>query len=359
MANNKLLNKKASSFLHLADIGKSGTNTLHTYNDPVFFEFHPIFHFSAKSGLLASEDNVNSALAHLKRIGEDARYALLKNFISMLSRICDEAPWMFRSVLGLDEINMVVSEPRFVEKKLVFEMFESVDFRTNALIDSLRSTVFSYDYFTDVLPRNLQHFSMSVAVTDARVLQGDLLGNNFRLFGRDENNMGVGIDKLAHKMFHFGKCRFSETMGQSKFSDIRNDEYQGRDSELVVEYKVHAYSSRFMAITGDVDIGGGVNGERRGKVYDDVEGGRFAPVAAQLGRIRTIATDLVDFDAQGKRLKGIVDDAIDTGIQYGADVIGTHIDRVVLGNVYQDDIADVLRLFEATSFEEVKNVFYG
>lgn len=152
---NTLANKKASTFLRLAQIGKHGNNTLSTYNDPLFFAFQPIFHFTAASGLLATEDKINSARAHLKRIGEMERYELLNAFIDPLGRFCDEAPWMFKSVSGLEEINMLVAEPRFINKKITIELYEAVDFRANSLIDLYRAVAFDYDRFVEVLPDNL------------------------------------------------------------------------------------------------------------------------------------------------------------------------------------------------------------
>jgi hypothetical protein len=61
------------AYAHLSDL-----------NDPLYLDFMVIPHFSAKSGLLADESNINSALRYLRDVGETDRYNELKKFIELL-----------------------------------------------------------------------------------------------------------------------------------------------------------------------------------------------------------------------------------------------------------------------------------
>lgn len=112
-------------------------------SDPLFLRFKIFFDFTASSGLLAEETNTNSALAYLKRIGDVARYQLLKDFIESLKIISSEYPFLMQDLDGLSEI-LSANPQCFIpdDQNLMIHCLETVDMKIQKLVTSYRKIIY-------------------------------------------------------------------------------------------------------------------------------------------------------------------------------------------------------------------------
>lgn len=352
---NRLLDKKARTFMSLLQMSETDTNTLGTLNDPLFYEFIPFFHLDAPSGLLAAENFENSALAHLRRIGENDRYQTLRRFRDLLNAMLTDAPWMFKAVAGLGEVKRRVAEPLLVDREISFELFDTIDWRSHALVEMYKSVIYDYERLVEVLPPNLQRFSMSVLIKDARIFSSE---NSLarRFLGEDSAGLAIDPNSINHKLYHFGKVRFLESSDEETYEDLTDAEYSEKSIFVRMEYKIVRESALFKAITGNLPISADTKNIPLARVYDN-RIDRFSPVLQQLNRVEDIARDLTNFDLQAERLRGLANNLTDEAITFTGRTIESVINRQLLGNVYQRDIADFFNLLEAQTSGQLRNVY--
>jgi hypothetical protein len=123
-------------------------------------------------GLFYNEEHPDSAIRYLKNIGEYTRAQMLREFIMGIKKISEEAPWYFLKVSGLEDswkINPSDSY-RGKEKKITFDMDESIDLKITYLLDLYRKAVYDAAYMRWMLPQNLRTFHMEIVVTEIRSL---------------------------------------------------------------------------------------------------------------------------------------------------------------------------------------------
>lgn len=159
------------------------------YQDPTYLGFYVKFHGinhrpvgdvgsfvpldEFPGGLLYHEDHPDSAIRYLKNIGEYTRAQMLREFIAGIQSLSENTPWFFTKVSGLDSIWQINPADSFrgKEKKLTFELLESIDLKITYLMDLYRKAVYDSVYMRYMLPSNLRLFEMELIVTEIRSMQ--------------------------------------------------------------------------------------------------------------------------------------------------------------------------------------------
>jgi hypothetical protein len=312
-----LLDKHAQTFSTLAQqLTLSDTSiidAIQSLNDPLFVVFQPIFHFDEPAGLLAAADNENSAIAYLNRIGENSRASVLQHAIDVLKSIQDYAPWSYKEVSGhIDAASADYSEPEFTDNKLEFELYESVDWRISAMLKMFDTVTYNDSRFVEILPRNLQQFSMSLFLSDVRIILADSAGLNFALFGQDSVLHDVLLTAKNHRLLHFGKCRILRSSGQSAIETLSNSEINESTCNIDIEYKAALQSARFNIIAGGIELSSNSIDVARTKVSKFADIGNAADAGIVTNSLLTtpkvpnivavVSAELTDLYNQAKQL---------------------------------------------------------
>ncbi len=215
-------------------------------NDPTVTGFKLFFNFAAEDGLLANEKSPNSALKYLKDIGDTKRYDLLKLFISRLSELNTEQPWVFQSIEGLREVfTNPWSAVSFFNStnKLVISTYETLDLKVSSLNHLWRQIYYDKNRGVMVLPENLRSFGMSVYLLDMRVFN-----TKFKFLRNWET---TSIAEITHQLFEFGNCQFLDESGGSFFDAVTNISIQENLSNFVIGYDVADYSILSPSMMGE------------------------------------------------------------------------------------------------------------
>lgn len=229
------------NFINVYQPGSKDSDTFHSLNDPTYSGFKIFFHFSSKTGLLASEEFVNSGLAYFKRIGDYERYNLLKLFIYQLSRISSEAQWMFDEVEGIsDLVNRPFAEVK-VNHTINLKTKETIDFKMLSLVMLYRDIVFDQNRGVYVLPANLRRFSMSIFIYDIRAFDSTsaLAVNNLRTRHTQD------ISELNHVLIDCGMCEITNESGADFFTSVSNNQTEASTNNIHINIKQCMLSNLF------------------------------------------------------------------------------------------------------------------
>lgn len=211
----KTVEKFISSFENASVLMDS--NPRDVLNDPTVTGFKLFFHFSADSGLLADEGYENSALKYLSDIGDVKRYNLLKLFISRLSEVNTNQPWIFHTIEGLREVytNPWASLSFFNENsKLTISTYETVDLKMASLNRLWREIIYDKNRGVMVLPENLRSFGLSIYLLDMRVFN-----TKFQFLRNWET---TNLADITHQLFEFGNCQFLQESGGGFLDVVTN-----------------------------------------------------------------------------------------------------------------------------------------
>lgn len=330
-------------------------------NDPTWTGFKLFFHFDAESGLLADESYQNSALAFLKRTGQNERYDLLKRFITVLSRVNSVAPWIFQEISGLGEIwSKKRSEPRY-ESTIDIKCLETIDNKMMSLVKMYRDISFDEDRWVWVLPVNLRKWSMSVYIYDFRMFDNSSTTAK-ELLQTLEN---TDVKKLNHVLFDCGHCQFTEDSGKAFFSSITNNQSEFSSTNLSIFCESVTISGLFKSITGDLHLTAsafelaktsttGLLTYKQEKKYVD----RLKERVRSSGILKTVEeqyNNLIDVENWKRQLKNVRDDASESLIQRAE----TALTGLYLGNIYGFGFDDLARLKQTGSYRSTFNQIYS
>jgi hypothetical protein len=120
-------------------------------------------------GLLYNESHPDSAIRYLKSIGEYTRAEMVKELIQLMYQL-QRMPWYMTKVSGLEEIWKIDPGQSFrgKDKKLAFELLESIDLKTTYLMDLYRKAAYDVQHMRWMLPPNLRVFDMELVITEIR-----------------------------------------------------------------------------------------------------------------------------------------------------------------------------------------------
>lgn len=250
-----LLSKHAKSFLTTRTAASGTQSSFGLLDEPTYLVFEPIFTFEALSGLFADETYTNSALAHLKRIGEYERYKTLKRAIENLKQLVDESPWSFLSVTGFqDAIVRKLDEPTIEEGMLEFEMRESLDMRVSKIFLSILDVIYDRERLVEVIPRNLQEFSVSLLLHELRIFRGtSSIAKEW--LGQDDTSPASDLLKVNHILLHFGKCKLLTSTGKALFDKYSNSDITEAGFNVDIQFMTCARTQNFNDLAGAVSQG--------------------------------------------------------------------------------------------------------
>ena len=216
------------------------------YSDPTITGFKIYWHFDSPVGLLADENNVNSALAYLKRIGDSVRYEMLHRFIVLLSEVSVESPWVFKNISGLDEVFKENFHNVVRNHQITIETYETLDQRVMSLIQLYRNVLYDFDRGCYVLPANLRRFSMSVYVYDTRTFH-NVNGLQESKFPLRQFNLHQP-QKLFHNVFDLGYCTIDNESGAEFFSAVSNTDNEFSHNKLIIKCEKAAMSNLLLQL---------------------------------------------------------------------------------------------------------------
>lgn len=328
-----------------------GTDTFKVFNDPTYTGFKLFFHFDSSVGLLADESNVNSALAYLKRIGQDVRYELLKRFINILSKVNSICPWMFQDIEGLQELYAEQFEEIYKKHQLTINCLETVDGKIGSLVQMYKSIVYDHHNRKYIVPINLRRFSMSIYVYDFRMFSDlDPLSVEFL-----QTIQTTDITKLNHTLFDLGYCQFNPASGGAFFSEVSNNRSDANMNNLVIDYEQYDISGMFRTLMGDNVIGP----QAIATIASTSAGGEQSKFDAFLQRNSlTEVFDKAGGNAVTDKIEMLLNDdewrtrlnrfTANTEAE-AFNLVRARLAKLYLGNVYGFDTADVLNIQSASA----------
>lgn len=276
------------------------------YSDPLNLSFKCLFEYSKPYGLFADEIYTDSALAYLKRIGDDARYQLLKNWIKTWKEFIRYYDWLFLTVEGLEAVQNANPWDNFKEEeaKLTFTIREPLDMSFQALLTMYRHIWYDDVRGVEILPANLRRFDMYVIVYPIGIYNSvfyDKLGNpepyeNILLKAKDAAKKGINnaidglfgnkktengedpnvelnmfptsrklmlgpdvavlkaADEYNHTLYIFGDCQINnQESGKSYASSVTNELGDIVKNTLCFSYRFARYKGRYNNTFGDLD----------------------------------------------------------------------------------------------------------
>jgi hypothetical protein len=170
----------------------------------------------------------------------------LLDSIKQLQDILELSPWSFNTVTGFnDAMHRSFNEPAITDGQLSFEMIESLDMRVSLLIHKILEVVYDQYRKVEVLPRNLQEFSMGLLIHEFRIFK-DNSGAVTALFNQSSTTEPTSVTAINHFLLHFGKCRFLQTSGKSMFdSKFDNSNIVQANTNIDIEYKIFTKTFNF------------------------------------------------------------------------------------------------------------------
>jgi hypothetical protein len=140
-------------------------------SDPLTLCFKLMIDYDKPYGLFTDETDgdgviyTNSALAYLKRIGEDARYSMLKVWIKNFKEFVKNYDFLILNCDGLDEIINKKAGDMFTDAdKVTITVRETADMFFQSLLTTYRHIWYDNSRGVEVLPANLRRFDIGILV---------------------------------------------------------------------------------------------------------------------------------------------------------------------------------------------------
>lgn len=249
------------------------------YTDPLTLNFKLLIDFDATTGLFAAEENVNSALAYLKRIGpqENTRYEMLKHFIEVFKTFIKDYDFLILEIIGLDIIHNAKAFEQFIEEedKIEVRIRETSDMLIQGLLATYRHIWFDNKRGVEVIPINLRRFNMNVLVFSAGYFNMLFYDDSPEFKDEVENDSinerliyptikklddrtfkNVSSEKYNHILFSIQGCSINnEESGKSFVETVSNEMSSDYvKNTMVFNFRFAEYSGRFNNIMGDMDF---------------------------------------------------------------------------------------------------------
>lgn len=331
-------------------------------DDPLFLGYRPFFHYAETSGLLAPENYTNSALAYLKRIGEETRYTALKQFIRLLQKVNIDMPYMFQTIEGLQEAKANFNYPILNENNFItFGMLESLDMRIQSLLQTYKMVAYDNIRQIWVLPRNLRQFSMSVIVYptgayNVSTQEESLTVPNSKLENTGLPNSADAITKFNHVLFEFSQCEIDIINSSVGFFDtVNNAELTEASTTIGITYKRVRESGLFHSLLGSTNVSG-ANLNIAAATKQKISGNRLVNFLADAGG--QVTQDLLALKERYSSVSAIKEgfkSMFGNAAQYVANnaqaFLANQIGRLYLGNVYETSVADIVALANSRGIE--------
>lgn len=290
------------------------------YADPVTLNFKWLINWNKPYGLFARETFTNSALAYLKRIGDEVRYAQLGIFHKNFQTFIKEYDFL---ILGCDGLSEIVNRKpqdwaKEDEDKVSFTVRETVDLRIQSLLTMYRQIWYDDIRGVEVLPANLRRFDCyvlvyssgyySMALYDITAKSAETYDNcsiekkmfpTLKKLTSHFNEFDLGNLPFNHSIITINDASFvNEDSGKPFFSELTNE--MNADyvkNNITITYRFANYSGIFHNTSGSFDFG-------------EV----LAVMAAQSNVSNQASTDKSTFGQKlGKFFGGVKDAALQAG----------------------------------------------
>jgi hypothetical protein len=253
--------------------------TMRTYHDPLVLSFKVIFDYSKEYGLLSDETNVDSALAYLKRIGETARYTMLKQWISIWKTFWSQYDFLIQQVDGLAVVENWKPQDNFNEsEKVVFQIRETADMMFTGLMATYRQIWHDDIRVVEVLPANLRRFDMTILVYNSSyynpliydIPYGSTINTEnipieqieqvvfptARKLSDQQFSLDTTAQQFNHMMYKFGDVNINTDETGSQFASSIQNEQSGTPlmQNLSLNFRFANYSGRFNNTMGNVNF---------------------------------------------------------------------------------------------------------
>lgn len=238
---------------------------LYKYADPLSLNFKLIMDFERKSGLFASEDNHDSALAFLKRVGEIKRYDMLVHWIKVFKSLVKDFDFLFLDIDGLEIVQTKPNHEFFLDKEKIKITFrETTDMLVQSLISTYNHIVYDKVRKVSVLPSNLRKFDCYVIVFSAGYynmifhdsieddgnMDNKVLPTKRKLSDEILNINTVG--NFNHTLYEFVSCSIDPESGSMFTENVSNEMSSDYvKNNLTFTYKFATSSGTFNNIMGD------------------------------------------------------------------------------------------------------------
>ena len=117
-------------------------------------------------------EGANTAAKYLNYLGDDYlqerpadRINALYKFTSILSYICNNAPWYFKSIKGLDKLSNPILDEFSKERTISIEVAQdAIDMRLTTLMSLYKFACYDDYNHKEIIPENLRKFNMSIVL---------------------------------------------------------------------------------------------------------------------------------------------------------------------------------------------------
>lgn len=303
--------------------------------DPVWLGFKLFFNFSETSGLLAHEQYVNSALAYLKRIGQDNRYEILKRFIDQLSQINSEMPFLFTNVTGIETVREYKIGDQ--DHSIDIQTLETIDLKIQSLLSMYYNVFFDHDRWIEVLPVNLRRFSMMIYIQSYGVYKiydeifSDVIPNAL-----NSEEFVLPPDSYNHVVYMFNQCEIDMTKSGTKFieSGSSSNSTEFATNNINIKYKFYSESALFNNIFHNFPLSP-VTLSITGTTKEDLTFKGQLRLAMQPLSKEQIAANIAKRKEQSKKILGYLkEQAIAKTKSIAEQKAASLLRSVYLGNVY-------------------------
>lgn len=260
------------------------TSEIRAYNapycDPLILCFKWIIDYSKPYGLFADEQYKDSALAYLKRIGENERYEMLKKWIVNFQTFIKDFDFLILQVDGLENILNQIPGNMFGQDsdKLNFTIRETSDILIQSLITFYRHIWYDNVRRVEVLPANLRRFDCSVLVFSGGYYNMCLYDGDSKTQQQLSNNpKGTNIETMIfptirklsdnffsqqtikefnHVMFELGDCMIDNEESGKNFVSTVSNEMNGDyvKNNISIKYRFAYYGGQFNNSFGNINV---------------------------------------------------------------------------------------------------------
>lgn len=258
--------------------------------EPGWFYFKIFFKFDTNHGLFggllldngtrySSSNTAASYLSHAASTYSSERlthamYAL-EDFTRSLSFISSRAPWFFKQVSGMEEINQYDSNDLTKEKYINITCSEdAVDMRLTTLMDMYKFACYDNVNNKELIPENLRKFDMSVVVFHTPLRYYQTGGKSLTQGSFPYKNMYADnyADRMSFKMVTFKDCEFVLESMNSLPGELSNEDAFSLGKNVIKIKYNKAYTTQLnewfrtmISDTGGVIWRGDIDSEKQKK----------------------------------------------------------------------------------------------
>lgn len=255
-------------FLRRRDIraeAASGANICNGLEDPSLLAFTLVIHDKSENPLFGNEtsqttiarnlksdwrgdyaDDTHSTREYAREITKVARrnprapeaakfcYGNISAFVKDFCTICEDYPYFFQKVQGLQEAYKKYMDVRLPsvagdDSKITIDCLESADLRMHSIFDCYLNGVYDFKWRRQMIPDNLLEFDIDIVVHDARRL---LTPES----SAPDARHAISDHGISLVIFRFHDCKFILEGLDTVFSSVSNTELSPAGFQFAFSY---------------------------------------------------------------------------------------------------------------------------